>query len=423
MALGNYEITEKCYQMNRQFDKLNFFYATTGSISKLNKMQGVATSLGDPMLRYNTATLTANVTEKVKILAENGQIPLAYITAKSHGLDEFATTLEQSLIESEEYDHERIFREADVFISKQANRSKAILPLRPVFTKNEELSHSNWPMVNLRAQEAERAAEMFRQKQKDLAASPDMFFDAKEYQNNMPGTAAVGEGEVKEGEAAAWGDDEEIDMGIELEEEAPAETKQADDFTDDIGADMFEQPGKGLNPVQRAVKKNPQNVGYNVAAGEFEKAHELLKKQLGIADYSSFNQLFEDIHQHANQKMKAFEENKEPINFMDGRVEEPVQAVSMQTLQKLYLNGVESTTKGDFNGALGQFRQSLQSVPLLSVQTEQDLENVHELIKKLTEYISALRIEIERKKMIAAQSTDQIRMLELSCYMTLCGMD
>jgi hypothetical protein len=35
-------------------------------------MGGVAQSLNDPMLRYNTATLTANVSEKVRILAENG---------------------------------------------------------------------------------------------------------------------------------------------------------------------------------------------------------------------------------------------------------------------------------------------------------------------------------------------------------------
>jgi hypothetical protein len=40
--LGNYEITEKCYMINRQLDKLNFFYAATGNISKLRKMGGVA---------------------------------------------------------------------------------------------------------------------------------------------------------------------------------------------------------------------------------------------------------------------------------------------------------------------------------------------------------------------------------------------
>ena len=76
-------------------------------------MQAVASNIGDPVLRFNSATLTANVAEKVKVLAENGQVPLAFITARSHGLEEFAKTLETTLIESEEYDHERIFREAD----------------------------------------------------------------------------------------------------------------------------------------------------------------------------------------------------------------------------------------------------------------------------------------------------------------------
>ena len=71
------------------------------------------------MLRYNTATLTADVSEKVRVLAENGQIPLAYMTARSHGLDEFTKSLETTIIESDEYDHERIFREAEKFVGAQ----------------------------------------------------------------------------------------------------------------------------------------------------------------------------------------------------------------------------------------------------------------------------------------------------------------
>ena len=61
MALGNYEITEKCHQMTRSFEKLNFFYAATGSLNKLQKMQGVAANVGDPVLRFNSATLNANI--------------------------------------------------------------------------------------------------------------------------------------------------------------------------------------------------------------------------------------------------------------------------------------------------------------------------------------------------------------------------
>jgi coatomer protein complex subunit alpha (xenin) len=42
LQLGNLDITEKCYQIMRSLDKLNFFYAATGQINKLRKMQGVA---------------------------------------------------------------------------------------------------------------------------------------------------------------------------------------------------------------------------------------------------------------------------------------------------------------------------------------------------------------------------------------------
>lgn len=42
LLLGGYDITEKCYQIVRSLDKLNFFYATTGSLSKMKKMQSVA---------------------------------------------------------------------------------------------------------------------------------------------------------------------------------------------------------------------------------------------------------------------------------------------------------------------------------------------------------------------------------------------
>ena len=42
MLLGNYEIAEKCYQITRAFDKLNFFYMVQGSLGKIKKMQAVA---------------------------------------------------------------------------------------------------------------------------------------------------------------------------------------------------------------------------------------------------------------------------------------------------------------------------------------------------------------------------------------------
>jgi len=45
------------------------------------------------------------------------------------------------------------------------------------------------------------------------------------------------------------------------------------------------------------------------------------------------------------------------------------------------------------------------------------------LIKRLVEYVTAMRIELERKQILASNPNEVVRITELSCYMTLCGMD
>lgn len=91
--------------MTRSFDKLNFFYAITGSTTKLNRMGEVASSLNEPMMKFNLAIYTSDVESRVRTLAEAGQLPLAYMTAKSHGLTDMMEALEQELQDSDEFDH------------------------------------------------------------------------------------------------------------------------------------------------------------------------------------------------------------------------------------------------------------------------------------------------------------------------------
>lgn len=280
MALGNYEITEACYQVTRSFDKLNFFYAATGSLGKLQKMSAVASNVGDPVLRFNSATLTANVAEKVKVLAENGQVPLAFITARSHGLEEFAKTLETTLIESEEYDHERIFKEADRLVrgkDGQQTRAKALLPCRPIFPGDDRgVAQASWPMINMRAKEAERAAAVFRQRKEDAAAAgEEMFFDANQYKtsnqqvanilSDAPKAAAASEADKVEAVDAgiaqveeatldmdgdAWGDDDGIDMDLGGAADAMGGDEAADIIDGAVDSDIFVPPAEGADPIQ-----------------------------------------------------------------------------------------------------------------------------------------------------------------------------
>jgi hypothetical protein len=41
------------------------------------------------------------------------------------------------------------------------------------------VAQASWPMVNMRAKEAERAAQMFKRQKDQLEDNDDMFFDAQ----------------------------------------------------------------------------------------------------------------------------------------------------------------------------------------------------------------------------------------------------
>ncbi len=66
-----------------------------------------------------------------------------------------------------------------------------------------------------------------------------------------------------------------------------------------------------------------------------------------------------------------------------------------------YSKAMDLTTKGEFGPALDSFRLCLQSIPLLVLSTKQEAQEIGKLVKNCTEYITAMRIELERKKLVA----------------------
>ena len=51
-----------------------------------------------------------------------------------------------------------------------------------------------------------------------------------------------------------------------------------------------------------------------------------------------------------------------------------------------------------------------------------DAKKVAEKIHKIVEYITFLRLELEKKKLISEKGSE-VRISELGCYMTLCGVE
>ena len=59
---------------------------------------------------------------------ENGQLPLAYMTARAHNLSDMVEYIESEIMDSDEYDFSTIMDETEKYLA----RSKALVPLRPL---------------------------------------------------------------------------------------------------------------------------------------------------------------------------------------------------------------------------------------------------------------------------------------------------
>jgi coatomer protein complex subunit alpha (xenin) len=73
--------------------------------------------------------------------------------------------------------------------------------------------------------------------------------------------------------------------------------------------------------------------------------------------------------------------------------------VTLASVRAKYQRGIDATTRGEFAQALEAFRTCLQSVPLTLVTSAKEQKDLQELIHKLSEYITAMRIELERKRL------------------------
>ena len=99
---GNHQVVEMCYQRTKNFDKLSFLYLITGNLEKLKKMMKIAEIRKDTSGHFQNALYLGDVKERMKILQNCGQDSLAYLTAKTHGLEEEASAIKESLPEDTE---------------------------------------------------------------------------------------------------------------------------------------------------------------------------------------------------------------------------------------------------------------------------------------------------------------------------------
>ena len=401
---GSSQIVEMTYQKTRSLDKLSMLYLITGNSTKLAKMQQIAQTRGDQPRLLHNSLYRGDIERRVEMLASAGQVPLAYVTAKIHGLYTMLDPLEESLgAEQVEKMNEYI-----------ASLGQTTLLSPPAAIFNEcNGGDQNWPLHQVITSEFELL------KNQTDPANPFAIVAEPVKQQELDFTDLQAAG------AGQWGEALDFEVAEEPAEKASAwDVENADFEVPEVPeAAATAERGVAAGPSTRQKwSRSCKLPGELIAAGNFPGAFQALTKLVGIKQFAPLKQKFVDIYLGSYMEVPLLPHVagglEVPLARKGGA--RPIVYLSLHLLASSLKNGYKLTTSADFNGALGVFRDIIQSAPLLSVANEKEEAEVKELMKICTEYVTCMRLELQRQAELKAGRLG--RMLELSYYMTLCSL-
>ncbi|CAI9116850.1 OLC1v1018116C1 [Oldenlandia corymbosa var. corymbosa] len=399
---GNAGIVEYAYQKTKNFERLSFLYLITGNLDKLSKMMKIAEVKNEVMGQFHDALYMGDIQERVKILENAGHLPLAYITAKVHGLDDVA---------------ERIASELEEVPSLPQGKSASLLiPPKPV------LSGGDWPLLMVTRGIFHDLENPGRGAQEEEYEEPagnwvEELDDIGEADNIPNGDSGVEFDDEEMHEETGSGGWEPLDLPADVDTPKTAPN---------VRSSVFVTPTTGM-PVSQIWTQKSSLAAEHAAAGNFDTAMRLLNRQLGIRNFSPLKQLFIDLQSGSHSYLYAF--SSAPVitvavergwsESASGNVRGPPALVfNFSQLEEKLKAGYRATSAGKFTEALKIFLSILHTIPLIVVETRREVDEVKELIIIAKEYVLGAQLELKRREM----KDDPVRQQELAAYFTHCNL-
>ncbi|KAK4992908.1 hypothetical protein LTR50_000814 [Elasticomyces elasticus] len=404
LAHGNHQIVEMTYQRLRNFDKLSFLYLVTGDGEKLQRMAKIAEHRGDITSRFQNTLYMGDVQNRIDMFKEIDQYPLAYMTARSHGLEEEC----EAILAASGLTEEQITLPT---MGVPLNPAKAIAPT----------FKANWPVKSTGTSTFENA--LLAGDGLDTIA-PTTNGHAEEDQLE-PEVETQRNGQVEDGEddeAAGWdlGDDSIPDV--------------EDDF---INVESADTAGASSSEAELWARNSPLAADH-VAGGSYDSAMNLLNRQIGAVNFEPLANRFEEIYTTSRTFLPANVDLPPLVNYVRRTVDEK----DLRKVLPLIPRDLESITQNELQtgkthmrtnkleDGVQTFKQILHLMMVNAVSSQHELEEAKQLIHTAAQYVLAMSIEVSRRALVGG-STDlstfsednKKRALELSAYFTVPAMD
>lgn len=408
---GNHEVVEMSYQKTKEFECLSFLYLLTGNTDKLRKMLKIAEMRNDAMSCVHNALFLGDVAQRVKVVEAAGQISLAYLIAQTHGLTEAAERLGELLTASGQ-DFPRI-----------SHNAALLQPPTPI------LRCENWPL---------------------LAVNQNVISSAVEGSKSGGGVSAVTTDDADFQPTAGGGWDDDLGLDDEEGEQRPAAAAGAAkggsgwevddlDISDDEAApavksahssshanlDGFIVPSAGNSPTLAWCSESTHCADH-FAAGSVDTALKLLNGQIAAVEVSSLKLNALSLFTGSNVFVSGFpllpsnrfHLYRESPKGSSAAKPMPALTLKVNTLLDLLKSAYRSFTNAQFDECREALDSILKTIPLVSVGSRTEVNDLKELLDVSREYMTAIRV----KAALGDATNSPARSLELAAYFTHCNM-
>ncbi|KAG1147533.1 hypothetical protein G6F37_002746 [Rhizopus arrhizus] len=428
LSHGNYKIVELCYQRIKKMDKLSFLYLLEGNQANLSKMLEISKLQNDPMQRFQNSVYLGDIEERIQLLLDVGQLPLAYMTAKSHGLTEQAESILATAGKTE-----------DEIELPSMDDALPSIP-QPVV----QLEDPNWPLLTVSKSFFEGAFIRQQQQQPQVAGDISSVMNKPNFTYDDDAIDEAG---------GDWGDDDD-DLGLAATVKPTGDdllNTNDDEFgdaeegggwdDDDLKAELdaelghvaaketaeFVAPTEGVSESM-IWTQNSNIAADHIAAGAFDSAMQILNRQKGIVQFEPLKPHFLAIYQASRAytsqvcaaaavPIRRNPESSSPRNAL------PVTVYSFQNTISTQIQQAYTLFSNGRLAASAQLFKQLIHIALFTVTTSEDeTQELVQLIDICREYLLGLSMEQKRRSINGTSPEDLTRALELAAYFTHCQL-
>lgn len=408
LSQGNHQVVEMVYQKLRQFDKLSFLYLVTGNEEKLQRMGKIAERRGDFSSRLQNALYLDDVGERIQMFKEVDLYPLAYLTAKSHGLnDECQAILEASGL-----------REDLITLPSMGEPVRRPTPVVATYK------------ARLPAKSAVSTS-MFEKALLGQVEGPSLEDDDDNNANKKNKSLLNGAGFVDAvddvGGAQGNPEDDEEGAGWDIGDDINAETEenlvQAEDDLVDVRR-AYGGPGTSEAELWDRASYHPADL---VAAGSFTMAVQLLNCQVGAVNFEPLKPRFLEIYQASRTYLPATFGSPPLVNFVRRNVAEtnpmnfrPNIPWDFQSIKEGDLQaGYTAMRQNNLEEGVRIFKKILHTLMVTVAGSAEEAVETKNVIPTAARYALAMSIELARRALPADDEANLKRSLELFAYFTV----